>query len=196
MLDKLVPYYSIIMKRPANQPVPSWSLPGGLRVSPYRDGSDHDWAEIETAVGEFNGVDEARRYFGAHYLAYPEKLRRRLLFVRNTEGVYLATITAWWNDTGERRDASIHWLAVRPTHHRMGLGKALVAACLNILYRVEGDQDIWLHTQTSSHLAIRLYLQAGFQIVPDDTFGGYANEYEQAIPILKALIPLLKADSV
>ena len=49
---------------------------------------------------------------------------------------------------------------------------------------IEGDRDIYLHTQTWSYKAIGIYMSAGFEIVEKGTFGEYANEYEKAMPVL------------
>jgi hypothetical protein len=56
---------------------------------------------------------------------------------------------------------------------------------VDLLSESDPGRDIWLHTQTWSHLAIGLYLRAGFEFVKSGSFGGYRNEYELAEPILR-----------
>ncbi|OLZ09598.1 GNAT family N-acetyltransferase [Sulfobacillus thermosulfidooxidans] len=189
MLDKSLPYYNVIMKRPASLPMPTGDLPEGWRLCSYESGNDQQWAEIERSVGEFDNIATARSYFHDHYLVFPNEVRKRVLFVQSPKGAFAGTVTAWWNDTGNRRDASLHWLAVRPAYQRMGLGRALVAHCLSLIKQLEGHCEVWLHTQTWSHRAIRLYLSAGFRIVASGSFGGYANDFDMAFPILKTMIP-------
>ncbi len=106
-------------------------------------------------------------------------------------GGAVGTITSWWNTTEERRDPAIHWLAVRLGWQGLDLGKAQVAECLNRVVWLEGDQDSWLHTQTWSHRAIAIYLKAGFEFVKQGSFGDYPNDYLQAIPVLRIVLPSL-----
>ncbi len=194
MLDKSMPYYSVIMKKPAETPLIPWRVPTGFGLSFYTRGMERKWASIETAVGEFSEVAEAERYFSIHYFPFQIQLSRRMLFAHAKDGTVAGTITAWWNHTGRRRDPSIHWLAVHPNFQKLGLGRSLISECLSILCDLEGRSDVWLHTQTWSHAAIRLYLEAGFKIVKDEIFAEYTNESGKAIPILKTFIPGLSTE--
>jgi len=80
---------------------------------------------------------------------------------------------------------------VRNEYQGLGLGKALVSECLKRLVLLEDENDVWLHTQTWSHKAIGLYLNAGFEPVEHESFSQYANDYEHAIPILRQTLPSL-----
>jgi hypothetical protein len=53
---------------------------------------------------------------------------------------------------------------------------------------LEGDKDIFLHTQTWSYKAIGLYLKASFEILESESFGHYKNDYEKAMPILRTVL--------
>ncbi|MCL6444819.1 MAG: GNAT family N-acetyltransferase [Alicyclobacillus sp.] len=192
MLDKSLPYFNVIMKRPAGMSIPDFRLPREFSFEWFADGGEEEWADIETSVGEFADVQEALAYFKATYLPNVIDLRQRLLFVREAGGKAVGTITSWWNYTGARRDPSVHWLAVRHEYQGLGLGKALVAACLKRLALLEGERDVYLHTQTWSYKAIDIYLKIGFTFVEDGSFGTYHNDYDQAMPILKQLIPSLR----
>lgn len=190
LLDKTVPYFNVIMKRDAGIPIPLCNLPPGFSWSWYTDGNETEWASIETSVGEFATEQEAVEYFQRDYLAHEDELKRRLLFARAKNGEAVGTITSWWNYTGERRDQSIHWLAVRNEYQGLGLGKALVSECLKRLVVLENERDVWLHTQTWSHKAIGLYLKTGFEFVECESFSDYKNDYDKAMPILKQVISL------
>lgn len=109
--------------------------------------------------------------------------------VCRTVGVILST--RWWNTNDQRRDPLLHWLAVRPDTQGLGLAKALVSECLLRLMRLEGDRDIFLHTQTWSHRAIAIYLKAGFEFLRQGSFGGYPNDYLDAMPDIKNRIAFL-----
>jgi ribosomal protein S18 acetylase RimI-like enzyme len=118
-------------------------------------------------------------------LPYADELKQRLLFVTNINGEEVGTITSWWNMTGRRRDSSIHWFAVKKEYQGLGLGKALVSECLNRLLVLEGDKDVFLHTQTWSYKAINLYQKAGFEIEESESFAHYKNDYANAMPLIK-----------
>ncbi|WP_271754428.1 GNAT family N-acetyltransferase [Cohnella sp. JJ-181] len=188
MLDRTVPYFNVIMKRQAGRPFPQAELPEGYAIVRYTPGSERQWAEIEASVDEFGSVEEAARYFQKRYLPLAGELEKRLLFVENAQGESVGTIMCWWDDTAGRRDPSIHWFAVKPEYQGIGLGKALVSACLSVMIELEGDRDIYLHTQTWSYKAVRLYGRFGLEIVRDETFGPYHNDYDRAMPILNAML--------
>ncbi|SDT48930.1 Acetyltransferase (GNAT) family protein [Paenibacillaceae bacterium GAS479] len=188
MLDKSIPYFNVIMKRHAGSFLPQFVLPVGYSIGRYTEGMELQWAAIETSVGEFDSDEESLTYFQKEYLPQSNELKKRLLFVLNPEGEAVGTITGWWNLTGERCDLAIHWFAVRPEYQGLGLGKALVAECMRNLIDLEGDKDIYLHTQTWSYKAITLYLKTGFKIETKDTFAHYQNDYESALPILQKLL--------
>jgi Ser/Thr protein kinase RdoA (MazF antagonist)/cyclopropane fatty-acyl-phospholipid synthase-like methyltransferase/ribosomal protein S18 acetylase RimI-like enzyme len=185
MLDKTLPYYNIIMKRLRGMPVPPPSLPEGYRFGSFEEGDAEVWAEILVSVGEFDDTGEALSCFCGDYLSEPEALRQRLLFVQTDAGEKVGTLINWWNDTNGRRDPSVHWVAVKPEHQGVGVGKALVYEGLRRMIGLEGERDFFLHTQTWSCQAISLYLHAGYRFVREETFGGYQNDYDQAMPIIQ-----------
>lgn len=188
MLDKSIPYFNIIMKRKADTPVPSIDLPSGYSFVSFSVDCQCAWAEIETSVGEFDSTDEALEYFNENYLSYPNEVERRTFFIQNSEGEKIATATAWWNYTGERRDLALEWIAVMPAYQGIGLGKAVVFEALKRMLQIEGDRDIFLHTQTWSYRAIGIYLQAGFEFVTEGAFSTYSNDYYKALPLLKEVL--------
>jgi ribosomal protein S18 acetylase RimI-like enzyme len=190
MLDKSIPYFNVIMKRSAGIPVPRFVLPRGFSFVWFTEGKEEKWAEIESSVGEFTNIEESLIYFQKEYLPYTNELKQRLLFVTNVNGEEVGTITSWWNMTGRRRDPSIHWFAVKEEYQGLGLGKALVSECLNRLLLLEGNKDVFLHTQTWSYKAISLYQKAGFEIAKSESFAHYKNDYDNAMPLIKKFLEL------
>lgn len=61
------------------------------------------------------------------YLPYRDELARRCVFARDADGRGAGTVTGWWNATEERREPSVHWVAVHPDYQGLGLAKALVS---------------------------------------------------------------------
>lgn len=185
MLDKSIPYFNLPMQRKAEKLIPQVILPEGYSFVPYTVGSETDWADIEASVGEFDSTLEAFVYFKKEYLSYPNEVERRTIFIQTSDNKKIATVTSWWNYTGERRDPALHWVAVRPEYQGMGLGKAVVFEGIRRMLLIEGNRDIYLHTQTWSYKAIGIYLEAGFEFMKNNTFGGYENDFDKAVPYLE-----------
>lgn len=185
MLDKSIPYYNLVMRRKTGEHLPQVALAEGYSFVPFTLGDEMDWAEIEASVGEFDSVSEALEYFQEEYLAYPKEVARRTIFVQSSDFKKVGTATCWWNYTDERRDPTMEWIAVMPEYQDKGLGKAIVFEGMRRMLMIEGDRDVFLHTQTWSYRAIGIYLQAGFEFIRTGSFGGHQNEYEEALPYLE-----------
>lgn len=76
MLDKSIPYAEIWMFRSIELPIPKYSLPESYSLSFYQEGDQFAWAEIETAVGEFDETEDALEYFNRTFTPYPEELKK------------------------------------------------------------------------------------------------------------------------
>lgn len=190
MLDKSIPHKKILMKRPKGTPIPEHKLAPGFSFHDYEPGNEADWCRIETSVGEFEHEDKAWEYFKGEFAPYPEELKRRMIFVRDPRGELVATSTAWWNDKGERKVPILHWVAVAPSAQGKGIGKAIVSEAIKRKVALEGDEDLYLSTQTWSYKAINIYRQAGFEFLTRETYGVYKNEYEEAIKIIEGKLRL------
>lgn len=188
MLDKSVPYYRLAMHRKPMAPPPEPSLPDGYRLCRFQPGDEADWARIEAAVLEFDDPLEALLYFQRTYLPLGEELERRCLFIQEPSGRNIATATAWWAYTGEKRDPFLHWVAVHPEHQGKGLGYAVIAETIRLMTRIEGERDFYLRTQTWSHRAIRLYQRVGFEVSMERGLGGLENaDAQQALEVLEEI---------
>jgi ribosomal protein S18 acetylase RimI-like enzyme len=190
MLDKSIPYLNIVMQRKPKTLIPQYVLPPGYSFVPFSPGDEVKWAEIETSVGEFDSVTEALDYFRENYLSFPGEVESRTIFLQTVEGEKVGTVTSWWNYSGIRRDPALEWIAVKPEYQGLGLGKAVVFEGLKRMVLIEGDRDIFLHTQTWSYRAVAIYLQAGFEFIKKGSFSGYDNDYEEAIPYLEEKLKL------
>ena len=122
-------------------------------------------------------------------LPYIDELERRTIFIENNNGEKIATFTAWWRYTGERRHPFMEWVAVKPEYQGKGLGKALISEGVKLMIAIEGDCDMYIPTQTWSYKAIRLYRWAGFGFETEEKFpGGIKNETLEGIKVIKNLI--------
>jgi GNAT superfamily N-acetyltransferase len=186
MMDKSIPYYPVIMHRNSGHPIPQLTMPSGFRFCLYKKGDDKEWMDIAMSLGEFEKVEDATEYFVNHFMLCETELTRRCLFLENSSGDKIGTLTNWWEYTGVRRDPWIQWVLIRPEYQGKGLGKAMVFEGIKQMIAIEGDRDIYLHTQTWSYKAINIYRQAGFIISSENGLGGYVNlESSYADDILK-----------
>ena len=192
MLNKTIPYHSIILQRKAGMPIPAPTLPKGYSFVSFISGDEKAWADIETSVGEFEKTVDALVCFQENYLPYLAEVERRTIFIQNENGEKIATLPNWWGYTGGRRDPWLHWVAVKPGYQGLGLGKAIVFEGMHRMLRIEGDRDIFLPTQTWSYKAIGIYLKVGFDFINQDKqfMGGFANEYKDAMSVLKTIMNL------
>lgn len=190
MLDKSIPYKDIVMRLEAvqNPMSDAFHLPDGYAFRFYRPGDEVHWAAIETSVLEFDSRDGALEYFNRTFKPYPTELTRRCVFITNGAGIPVATATAWWVGEGENRQAALHWVAVRPEYQGKGLGKTVVRKVLTLFHLYEKGRDIYLHTQTWSHAAVRMYYDLGFRMVKTGGAGGTENDYPEAVEILRGVL--------
>lgn len=200
MLDKSIPYHDIIMGFQAGTPLPQPVLPTGYSFRFFREGDERHWARLETKVLEFPNEQEALEYFTRDYLPNLPELKRRLVFVVDTQDLPVATANAWFADTQVGYQASLHWVCVDPDCQGLGLGKAVVLRALQVFEETDPGEDIYLHTQTWSHVAVRMYRKLGFYVVKSQPLGINTNgpqgahlcknEYAEAMEVLK---PVLEA---
>ena len=198
MLDKSVEYKNIIMRCDDN-PSESLVLPELPMNFTHRLFTPTDikhWGRVLTSVLEFDSEDIAMSYFEAAYMPYIEELQKRCIFVLNPDGIPIATATAWFAESELGHQASLHWVAVCPEYQGKGFGKFVTVKALKIFSSLEPKLPIWLHTQTWSHVAVRLYRSLGFSVVRNgrlannNTGNGkleiYENDFPEALHILKS----------
>ncbi len=88
-------------------------------------------------------------------------MRERCLFLEGGDGGVVGTTTAWRNHDFQGGDwGRIHWVAVVPAHQGRGLGRLLVTEALMLMRGRHARA--YLTTQTSSWVAVHLYLTLGF----------------------------------
>lgn len=188
MLDKSVPYAGLYMRRAPGAPLSPCPLPDGYRFAMYTEGSEADWARIETSVLEFSSEFAALMHFNEKFLPHADALSRRCLYIENSDGVKVATATAWWSDIEGAQRPWLHWVAVDPAYQGLGLGKALVSRVTALMLELEGDVDFYLHTQTWSYRAISIYMRNGFIPTNEKSLYSHRNDnYRKALRILRRL---------
>lgn len=174
MLDKSIPWHSFIMSLEPDAFRPQGELAAGFSVRPYSGEKDElAWAKIETAVGEFDSLNEALNCH-RHYLDHPGELSKRQWFVVDEHDDAVATCTVWWS--GEEKIPCIHALSCLPEMQGRGFGKAAAVAAIGSALKND-KRTIWLETQTWSWKAICLYMKLGFIPRTKATFNETPNEF-------------------
>ena len=188
------------MRLEANPYTEAARLPQGFLFRLYEDGDEKHWAEIETSVGEFATPEDGLRYFAGEFAPELDEFRRRGLFVVDrTNGLPVATATAWYRGEKTAPMPLLHWVSVRPEYQGRGLGGAVSRQALHILANIYPGRNAYLFTQTWSHVAIRMYYRLGFRPLtrqPAEAGMDWAeiakvprNEFEAAMEALKAVYP-------
>ncbi len=200
MLDKSIAFKNIIMRMEADQvaALPDPALPDGYSFKLFRAGDEHHWARIETSVLEFFDTEAALRYFCRDYLPYLLELEERCVFIVDKNLLPIATATAWQADSRLGYQSSLHWVSVCPDYQGLGLGRAVVLKAMSILKEKDPGKPVWLHTQTWSHVAVRLYHSLGFNIIKKEQTAVVTNsadgvkispnDYAAAMRVLEAVI--------
>ena len=93
---------------------------------------------------------------------------KRQFYVVDSDGRAIATATAWLPQPEFAPERGrLHWVAVRPSHQRLGVASALVSTVCRT-FAALGHTGAYLTTGAESIPAIRLYLSLGFRPAPRD----------------------------
>lgn len=164
------------MCRPHLREIPEHPLPTDYTLRLFDAGAPtvwkRHWAEIETAAGEFSSPDRALERFDREFGGREQELAERCLFLLRpgstpagpigTGDEVIGTAMGWYDVAAPENPAGrIHWVGIRPEWQGRGLSKPLVSAALGIL--ASRHDRAYLTTQTTSYVAVRLYLGLGFE---------------------------------
>lgn len=188
MLDRALPFYNIIM-RCDNPQAAVPVLPTGYHFKMYCSGDEKEWARLEYEIGDFDSLEEAKRYFLSTYCVQSKlDIYERCVFVVNDDGNIVGSCIAWHDLKGKDFVASLHWLIVSPKYQGNGIGKALCQKIMQIFCQ-NNEFPVYIHTQPWSYRAILLYMKQGFRLQSVDTFAHYENQFQQAKRVLKDILP-------
>ncbi len=161
-MDKTkVPYFHLAMDLDDVERVPVLKLPPGFAVSHYEPGDEAAWARIETAAGEFSDQGKALAHFEREFGGRELEMSERCLFLRAPGGDAIGTSTAWYGERGGRVIGRLHWVAIVPAFQGRGLAKPLVSASMALMRG--RHRSAYLTTQTTSWIAVKVYLDFGFR---------------------------------
>lgn len=185
MLDKSIEFHSVIMRHPNNRAPWPPRIPRGFSVRPYQMGDEQEWADLQTAVLEFNSREEALKCY-VNYRRHIRDLRDGQLFIIDDEtGRPAATATAWRTEVNGQPAGVVHALGCLPEYQSKGLGKAAAACMMDRFWHMMPGVPVWLDTQTWSYKAIGIYMELGFIPMKTAVFSDVPNEYEAALRVMK-----------
>jgi len=88
---------------------------------------------------------------------------RRMLFVKDECGEYVATLTLWTGDYLGETCQRLHWLAVSNKCAGKGIAKALICRVLDLYNELGYEGFVYLLTATWYYRAIGIYKKFGFE---------------------------------
>ena len=162
--DSRIRYVDLLMERLDLERIPAYTLPEGFQFVYYQPGDRDAWINIEQSAKELHSFEQGMEVWEQYYGSVEYTLHNRMLFIVNPQGEKVATATAYYDENGDlpRERGQVHWVAVRRDHQGMGLARPLIAQVLNVM-KQRGHTEAMLHTQTTTWVAVRLYLEFGFR---------------------------------
>lgn len=162
VFENTIEYHELILTIDNLNTKKNYKLPSGYKFVFWNDKSNiNDWINIHIETGEFASLTEAKNVFDKFYGLFYSELNKRCFFIEDEFKNKVATATlSPANEFGY--NCVIDWLAVSGKSQGKGLSKPLIAKCLEVAKKL-GYNKILLHTQTTTWLAAKLYLDFGFK---------------------------------
>ena len=162
--DSRIKYIDLVLERENLNGLPQFALPDGYRFVFYQDGDRDSWIQIEVSAKELRDFQQGVKVWNDYYGGHEDILPQRMVFIENAHGEKVATATAYFDNWGHDSPeiGYLHWVAVRRDAQGNGLARPLIAYTLNRL-RELGYTHTKIHTQTTTWVACRLYLDFGFR---------------------------------
>jgi GNAT superfamily N-acetyltransferase len=152
----------LVMVREDLSELPRYDLPPGFSCRAFRPGDAALWARIETSAGEFAAVDQGIGHFHKEFGEHQRELCERCIFIETGTGESIGTAMAWYGTLLPGGIAGrLHWVGIRKSYQGRGMGKPLVSRAMQLLSTLH--DRAYLITQTSSYVAVKIYLDFGFK---------------------------------
>ena len=183
--DNRIKYYELLMKYDNIEQYKKYELPKGFHYEFYKLGDEEEWIKIHIESGEFTSFEKGLKYFHDFYDYFIDELPKRCIFIVDDitkEKVGTATISLL-KETEYGYNGAIDWLAIKKSYQGRNLSKPLISKIVEVANGLGHDKLI-LHTQTTTWLAGKLYLDYGFEILNTEEKTGWS--------ILKTLTNHLK----
>jgi ribosomal protein S18 acetylase RimI-like enzyme len=168
----------LIMKRETMSAIPAYRLPVGYEIRGVSPSDVSTWLSIWRENESLEKIPDGlfERVFGTNWTV----IQTRCLILYDSTASPVGTVSAWFDDMREpgRSWGQIHWLALSPKLHGQGLGNILLSQGMERL-RALGHQRCYLVTQFWRQVAIKLYLQFGFnpELSSDEEASAWKETY-------------------
>lgn len=162
--DSRIRYVDLLLERMDLDDIPEYGLPDGYRFVFYQPGDRDAWIAIEQSAKELQSHEQGVIVWEQYYGGVENTLHNRMIFIENAQGEKVATATAYYDPCGDLppERGQVHWVAVRRDHQGKGLARPLLSQVLKVM-KQRGHTQAMLHTQTTTWVAVRLYLDFGFR---------------------------------
>lgn len=174
-LDNTIKYYELLMKYDDTSSYKKYELPSGFHYEFYNVGDENDWVDIHIESGEFTSYEQGLEWFHDFYDYFKDELNKRCFFiVDDTTGEKVGTATLSLLENLEfGYDCAVDWVAIKKSYQGRSLSKPLISKIINVAATL-GHKKIILHTQTTTWLAAKLYLDFGFEILNKEEKSGWS----------------------
>ena len=173
-MDNTIKYYELLMKYDDISDYKKYELPEGFHYEMFKDGDEIDWVNIHIESGEFTSIDRGLKYFHMFYDSFIEELNKRCIFIVDNdslEKVGTATVSLL-KEKEFGYDAAIDWVAIKKSYQGKGLSKPLISEFMRVANEL-GHKGLILHTQTTTWLAAKIYLDYGFLVLNKEEVEGW-----------------------
>ena len=162
-IDNTINYYELLMYYDDTSKNNVYELPKGYHYEFYKDGDVGDWVDINLSSGLITSKRKAHEYFYLFFNSFINKLNERCIFiVDDSTKEKIGTVTISLLDNEEYGyGASVDWFAIKKEHQGKKLSKPFISKFISLANKL-GHDKIILHTQTTTPLAAKLYLDSGF----------------------------------
>lgn len=156
-----IKYVDLFMMHEDLSSIEEKPLPYGYSYVFYEPGMEKDWILIQLAAKQFQSYEEGQAVFDRTFRPYENQLSKWMLFIRNDQGKCIATATAFFTNDYPGIKGKLHWVAVDEEYQSKGLSKPLLTRTLKQMQML-GYVNCMLHTQTTTWIAVSIYLSLGF----------------------------------
>lgn len=173
--DNKIKYYELLMSYDDITNYPKYELPEGFHYEYYKPGDEEEWVSIHIASGEFTSYEKGHEYFHQFYDSFLHELPQRCIFIvdnETNEKVGTATISLLKNPE-YGYEAAVDWVAIKKSYQGKALSRPLISKFMEIANK-NGHKKLILHTQTTTWLAAKLYLDYGFEILNKEEQEGWS----------------------
>ena len=161
-IEKTIEYYELLMTYEDTSKYIDYKLPEGYHIEFYKVGDEEDWVNIHMKSGEFTSKEKGLKHFHDFFDSFKDELNKRCFFVVTETNEKIATATiSKLIEKEDGYDAAVDWFAITKEHQGKKLAKPMISYFIKIANEL-GHKQLMLHTQTTTWLAAKIYLDMGF----------------------------------